>query len=219
MNRADPLAELLAPFVGAAANAQPEATPAKAANPANRKHPCGLQPDSGGCEGLRIPAKAAGDSQTFAGVRNPQNRPASEQRRGSSQNSQDSQGYPADCTSGKAGAAPQARPYHLSRAEADAAHAEPWDDATIGRFTVRALLFLRRGLNATDADDLAERLHLRDVRGDERRMCVECTHLRGGRCRNHKAAGLLTADVSRELATTLQRCAGFGLQSAPRGGA
>jgi len=105
--------------------------------------------------------------------------------------------------------APRSRPHKLARAEADAAHAEPWDEAAIARFVARVALFMRRGLNATDADDLAERLHLRDVRGDDRRMCLECTHLRRGRCGNHKAAGLLTAEVSRELATTLQRCAGF----------
>ena len=72
-----------------------------------------------------------------------------------------------------------ARPYRLSQADADAAHAEPWDDAAIGRFVVRLSLFLRRGIDATDADDLAERLHLRDLQGDDRRLCLECAHLAG----------------------------------------
>lgn len=55
------------------------------------------------------------------------------------------------------------RPHKLTPAESDAAHAEPWNEAAIGRFVARVGLFLRRGINATDADDLAERLHLRDV--------------------------------------------------------
>ena len=105
-----------------------------------------------------------------------------------------------------------ARPYKLTQGEADAAHAEPWNNAACARFVARVSLFLRRGINATDADDLAERLHLRDVHGDDRVMCVECRHLGGRagdwRCSNHRAA-----DVGRELpavlTTTMQRCAGF----------
>ena len=58
---------------------------------------------------------------------------------------------------------PPARRYSLSQADADAAHAEAWSDAAIGRFVARVSLFMRRGISATDADDLAERLHLRDA--------------------------------------------------------
>lgn len=39
--------------------------------------------------------------------------------------------------------------------------------------------------------------------------CVECTHLRPGRCANWKRAGLLCADIGRELAVLEQRCSGF----------
>jgi hypothetical protein len=102
-----------------------------------------------------------------------------------------------------------ARPYRLTKAQADAAHARPWDDAAIARFVTRVGTFLRRGLNATDADDLAERLHLRDVQGDDRRLCLECACYRTGRCSNHQRAGLHSADVGRDLATRLQRCPGF----------
>lgn len=209
MNRADLLSELLAPFVGEPANAQPEAKPAKAANPAKSEHPCGLPSQSGACEGLRIPAKASADSQTFAGVRNPRHRPPSEQRRGPSQDSQDSQGYPAACRSLELASPARSRPYRLTPAEGDAAHAQPWDDATIARFVARVGLMMRRGFDATDADDLAERLHLRDVQGDERVSCIECHHYRPGRCGNHRRAGLNSAEVGRDLATLLQRCPGF----------
>lgn len=102
-----------------------------------------------------------------------------------------------------------ARPHRLSPVEADEAHHEPWDDAVIERFTVRVMRFMRHGMTATDADDLAERLHLRDIRLDDRATCVECRHWRRGRCDNHVEAGLLTGDVGLDLATALQRCLGF----------
>lgn len=105
-----------------------------------------------------------------------------------------------------------ARPYRLAQADADAAHAEPWDDAACARFVARVSLFLRRGVNATDADDLAERLRLRDVQGDDRRLCVECHHLGGAaggwRCDNRVAAGV-GRNLPVDLAMQPQRCAGF----------
>lgn len=106
-------------------------------------------------------------------------------------------------------AEPRQRAYRLSAAEADRCHAEPWDDAAIARFVARVVLFLRRGFDATDADDLAERLHLRDVQGDDLACCTDCRHYRPGCCGNHERAGLLSADVGRDLAAILQRCPGF----------
>jgi hypothetical protein len=100
------------------------------------------------------------------------------------------------------------RPYALSQADADAAHAVAWNDAQIGRFTHRVVLFIRRCINATDADDLAEGLHLRDLQGDDRIMCIECRHLQGSACGNWRAAGLASAGISRDLAVQLQRCPG-----------
>jgi hypothetical protein len=103
------------------------------------------------------------------------------------------------------------RPYRLTKAEGDAAHAEPWDDAVCGCFVARVALFMRRGINATDADDLAERLHLRDVQGDDRGMCLECARLdRRGRCL--AAAGGEVLGVDRRLEpvpTVLLRCEAF----------
>jgi hypothetical protein len=103
--------------------------------------------------------------------------------------------------------------YALTQAEADAAHAEPRDDSACGRFAARVTMFLRRGINATDADDLAERLHLRDVQGDDRRLCMECLHLAGRaatgwRCGNARAAGV-GRDLPAALVALPQRCRGF----------
>lgn len=79
---------------------------------------------------------------------------------------------------------PSARIYRLTRAQADGAHADPWDGATIARFQARAGMFQRRGFCADDADDLAEMLALRDREGDDRHMCRECRELApSGRCR------------------------------------
>ena len=101
------------------------------------------------------------------------------------------------------------RPYTLTRAEADTAHAEPWDEAVIGRFVARVGLFLRRGFSASDADDLAERLVLRDRLADDRVCCVECAHYRPGRCGNHQRAGLSCAELAVDVSVRLQRCGGF----------
>lgn len=106
----------------------------------------------------------------------------------------------------------RSRPDKLAQADADAAHAEPWNDAACARFAARVVLFLRRGIDATDADDIAERLHLRDVQVDDRRLCVECVRLAGRagawRCSNHRAAGV-GRELPAVLVTTMQRCTGF----------
>lgn len=194
------LAELMAPFVAGSANGVPAADSAKAANPAKGEHSYGPAANSPLCDGLRIAAKPIAGSQAFAGVRNSPDRPTSEQWRRSSQDSRDSQGVSARSDS---------RRYRLTRAEGDAAHGETWDDAIIVRFLARTALLMRRGLCAGDAEDLAERLHLRDVRCDDRRMCVECSHYRRDRCGNHQSAGLQLPALCRDLAALLQRCPGF----------
>lgn len=101
-----------------------------------------------------------------------------------------------------------ARPHKLTAAEADDAHRDPWTEEDIARFSTRVLLFIRRGVSATDADDLAERMHLHDVQGDGRRLCLECRHLHGRGCANSAAAGV-GHDLPAELLTRPQRCSGF----------
>lgn len=101
------------------------------------------------------------------------------------------------------------RPYRLAQAAGDAAHAEPWNDGAIARFQARTRHIRRLGFAAQDADDLAERLHLRDVHADYRHLCVECRHYRPHRCGNHRTAALTAADVGRDLATMFQHCPGF----------
>ena len=103
----------------------------------------------------------------------------------------------------------QERPYRLTRERGDAAHAEAWDDGAIARFQTRVVRLVRLGFNSDDADDLVERLHLRDVEGEDRTLCVECSHYRPGRCGNYRDAGLRTNELARDMAATLHRCTGF----------
>lgn len=84
-----------------------------------------------------------------------------------------------------------------------------WTDADIDRFLARRTRLLRWGWAEPEAEALAERLVQRDRETDPRVTCAECRHYQPGRCTNHQHAGLLTAEVGRDLAATLQRCRGF----------
>lgn len=210
------VADMLADLIGPAKSAWSGATPAKAAKAAKNRASIDAAGDSGACEGLRKvanlqpePAAPTQDSQKFAALRRGVNRPQSEHPCGFSQDSQNSQGVAGTIAS----AQPRSRPYKLTKTQGDAAHAEAWNDAAIARFVARVSLFLRRGFDATDADDLAERLHLRDMQGDDHVLCVECTHLAGRtgawRCGNHRVAGV-GRELPAALVTMLQRCPAVG---------
>lgn len=209
------VADLLADLIGPPEWSLPGGTPAKAANSAKTRASISSAADSEVCEGLRIsanpaaaPAAPPANSQLFAGIRRGCKPAQSKHPCGFSQDSQDSQGVPGAIASERA----RSRPYKLTLAQADAAHAEPWVDAAVGLFVASVGLFLRRGIDADDADDIAERLHLRDAQMDDRRLCLECTHLAGRagawRCGDHRAARVLR-DVPGDLVARLQRCPGF----------
>ena len=110
------------------------------------------------------------------------------------------------------------RPFKLTPAQAAACHRLPWDDATCARFTTRMTRFLGLGLDPASADDLAERLTLRDLEQDDRRMCIECVELAdSGRCL--AAARGQLRDTGRHFEperTRLHRCPAFKITSAER---
>jgi hypothetical protein len=149
-------------------------------------------------------SEAAGDSPVFATHSPMSNRAQREQRRGLSPDSPNSPRAAADNDS-------PPRPHRLSKAEADRCHRPAWSEAEIAAFVARVALFLRRGMPAADADDLAERLTLRDRNGDDRGMCVECRFLeRSGGCAEARAGRLYGFDRRYEpLRTVLQRCESF----------
>jgi hypothetical protein len=102
----------------------------------------------------------------------------------------------------------------LTVEQGDRCHAPAWDDTEICTFTTRVLTFVRRGVGPTNADDLAERLTLRDRERDDRRLCLECVRLDGrGRCMAASAGELSGADRRLEpVQTILVRCEGFELR-------
>lgn len=101
--------------------------------------------------------------------------------------------------------AEDARPKSLDLA------AVAWTDADISAFLDRRARLMRWGWSEDEAEKLADRLVRRDREGDDDRVsCADCKHYRPGRCGNHKVAGIEAPNVSRDLASLLQRCPGFG---------
>lgn len=93
-------------------------------------------------------------------------------------------------------------------------HAGGWTDAETSAFRKRESLVLARGYAPEDAEAVAEALTMRDRRGDDRRICLECTHLgERGRCIAASAGRIGGADRRLEpVPTILQRCEAFGLR-------
>ena len=102
----------------------------------------------------------------------------------------------------------------MTAEQTEACHVGAWDDAEIETFTARVLMFMRRGSKPSAADELAERLTLRDREQDDRRLCLECSNLSDtGRCIAAASGRLPGADKRTEpIQTTLQRCPAFGLR-------
>jgi hypothetical protein len=56
----------------------------------------------------------------------------------------------------------------------------PWTDVEINRFLLREGMFKRRGLSASESEQLAEKCLMRDRDLDDRRACIECKNLQRG---------------------------------------
>ena len=102
-----------------------------------------------------------------------------------------------------------AQPHKLAQVLPDVAQADAMDEAATARFQARAVHCRRLGFTAVEAAGLAQQLHERDVHADFRRLCVECSHYRRGRCGNYRAAALTTNAIGLDLATMFQDCPGF----------
>lgn len=79
--------------------------------------------------------------------------------------------------------------------------------AEIEMMLSRTAIFLRRGLTLEQADLLADALMKRDRDEDDRRLCLECSHLRGRTCGRATAAGMGSNVTS--TVRLLQRCPAF----------
>ena len=97
-------------------------------------------------------------------------------------------------------------------------HSGAMNGAEIDTLTQRLHHFTRLGLAEPDAERLAHKLVTRDRESDDRRLCVECLHLKSGvglwSCNQWKQAGWGTARVPAELVRQLQRCDSFARPSA-----
>lgn len=92
-------------------------------------------------------------------------------------------------------------------------HSAAMNTAEIDTFTARLHQFTRRGLASSKAETLADKLVIRDREGDDRRLCLECVHLkRGGKdwgCNQWHRAGLGASGLPADLVRQLKRCDGF----------
>ena len=93
-------------------------------------------------------------------------------------------------------------------------HSSAMNGEEVDTFTARLARFTDKGLSLIDAERLADKLVARDREGDDRRVCLECAHLRhGGRCGNWQAAGVAIrardAQLPGDFTVMLQRCDGF----------
>ena len=101
-------------------------------------------------------------------------------------------------------------------------HSDAWNTGEIELFNRRAALFARRGAGDVQAEAMADRLVRRDREEDDRHICHECRHLRGGlpglSCGNGRAAGfpILTGmGLAGDFTAMLQRCTGFAAAGLP----
>lgn len=77
----------------------------------------------------------------------------------------------------------------------------------------RAALLLVHQVAAEEVAELVVRLAHRDLRADDRRLCLECAHLSGTpqarRCDHWRVTGMRGPAIPGELVYLLQRCIGF----------
>ncbi len=95
---------------------------------------------------------------------------------------------------------------------------EAMTGSEIDTFTAWLIRFTGKGVNHTNAEQLADKLVARDRQEDDRRHCLECLHLAGfgagsWRCKNWEQAGIAIhardSALPGDLVITLQRCDGF----------
>jgi hypothetical protein len=82
----------------------------------------------------------------------------------------------------------------------------------IDLFLSRLAHFTDKGWKLVEAEQLADKLLSRDREKDDRRLCLECSHLKGihrWRCGNWRQADMAVQVLTADLVPMLQRCRGF----------
>lgn len=99
-------------------------------------------------------------------------------------------------------------------------HGSAMTGREIDAMAERTSLFNRRGLEALEAELLADKLVNRDREADDRRLCLECAYLSGRagamRCAQWQRAELGAPGIPSGMTTQLQRCDGFKDQNPQR---
>lgn len=93
-------------------------------------------------------------------------------------------------------------------------HTEAMNPNEVETLKVRLSSFANKGLSADQAELLAYKLVIRDREEDNRKLCLECVHLKGlgqsrWRCSNWQRAFVTRHSLARDLVFMLQRCPGF----------
>lgn len=92
-------------------------------------------------------------------------------------------------------------------------HTAAMNTAEIDTFTARLHLFTRHGLDYAEAERLVDGLVARDRDQDDRRLCLECFHLRGcstsWTCNQWRRAGLAVSSLPADVVRLAQRCDNF----------
>lgn len=91
-------------------------------------------------------------------------------------------------------------------------HSPAMNATEVDTFKARLARFTSKGLSLGEVERLADALVTRDREGDDRRLCLECSHLQGWdrwRCGNWQAADVARDGLARDLVLMLQRCSGF----------
>ena len=83
------------------------------------------------------------------------------------------------------------------------------NEAQIQLMLKRIARFESLGLPGPQAEGIADRLHWRDMDGDDRRMCVECHHLKSRVDLDTDERVQFCARKQAALPTQLQRCPQF----------
>lgn len=94
-------------------------------------------------------------------------------------------------------------------------HSLAMNTGEINAFTARLARFTDKGVSHEKAERLADALVIRDREADDRRLCLECTHLQGfgrWRCGNWQTADVVQQGLTRDLVLMLQRCSGLNEQ-------
>ena len=94
---------------------------------------------------------------------------------------------------------------------------EVWSELESKRFLRRFKAMVQAEIDEVEAAQTAQKLLLRDRpdSGDDRRVCMECAHLDGRKCRSTARAAMhvVTRRDFEPVRTVFHRCEGFELRT------